>query len=77
MSDAPRPIHVDPIGHEAFQRLSDLIAERKETNAFAPVTVVVASQYADVILRRTPTVQNRTFLSALGEPDYGSFTDYA
>ena len=51
--------------------------ERKETNAFAPVTVVVASQYADVILRRTPTVQNRKFLSALGEPDDGSFTDYA
>jgi len=77
MSDAPRPIHVDPIGHEVFQRLSDLIAERKETNAFAPVNAVVARQYADVILRRTLTAQNCKVLSVLGEPDDGSFTDYA
>jgi len=32
--------------------LADLIADRKQTDPFAPVTVVVPSQYAGVVLRR-------------------------
>ncbi len=45
-------IYTESIGQVTFQRLSDLISERKQTDAFAPVTVVVPSQYAGVILRR-------------------------
>jgi len=52
MLDAPRPVHTEPIGRNAFQRLSELILTRKQTDPFAPFTVVAPSQYAGVMLRR-------------------------
>ena len=47
-----RNLQAKSIGKQTFQLLSDLIAERKQTAPFAPVTVVVPSQYAGVVLRR-------------------------
>ena len=52
MLDAPRSVHTEPIGQNSFQRLSELIHTRKQTDPFAPVTVVAPSQYAGVMLRR-------------------------
>ena len=52
MSDYSLSLHTECIGQNAAQRLSDLISERKQADPFAPVTVVVPSQYAGVMLRR-------------------------
>jgi len=52
MSDLSSSIHAERIGRNAFQCLSELIRTRKETDQFAPVTVVAPSQYAGVMLRR-------------------------
>ena len=52
MLDSPWSVHTEPIGQDSFQRLSELIRTRKQTDPFAPVTVVAPSQYAGVMLRR-------------------------
>ena len=52
MDDKSNVIKLEPVGSVAFESLSQLIAERKQTDSFAPVTVVVPSQYAGVTLRR-------------------------
>ena len=51
MIDA-RPVRAEPIGQDSFQRLSELIRTRKQTDQFAPVTVVVPTQYVGVMLRK-------------------------
>ena len=52
MLDFTDPVHAERIGQDSFQRLSELIHTRKQTDPFAPVTVVAPSQYAGVMLRR-------------------------
>ena len=52
MLDSPWSVHTEPIGQDSFQRLSELIFAWKQTDPFAPVTVVAPSQYAGVMLRR-------------------------
>jgi hypothetical protein len=52
MPEMARNIQAKSVGKQTFQLLSDLVAERKQTDAFAPVTVVVPTQYAGVVLRR-------------------------
>ena len=50
MPDMSRNLQAQLIGIQTFQLLSDLIADRKQTDPFAPVTVVMPSQYAGVVL---------------------------
>ena len=45
-------LQAKPIGDQTLKGLADLIAESKGTDPFAPVTVVVPSQYSGVVLRR-------------------------
>ena len=52
MLDARQSLYTERIGQDCFQRLSELIHARKQTDPFAPVTVVAPSQYAGVMLRR-------------------------
>ena len=52
MLDVTEPVHTEPIGQDSFQHLSELIHTRKQTDPFAPVTVVAPSQYVGVMLRR-------------------------
>ena len=52
MLDTSSPVHSQSIGQDSFQRLSELILTRKQTDPFAPVTVVALSRYAGVMLRQ-------------------------
>jgi len=52
MPDVSRYLQAESIGKRTFRLLSDLISEKKQADVFAPVTVVVPSQYAGVALRR-------------------------
>jgi hypothetical protein len=44
--------------HSAFESMSQSISDRKQTDPFASVTVVVPSQYAGVVLRRALAVDH-------------------
>ena len=56
--DKSHRVYAEPIGQMTFQRLANMIGERKQTDPFAPVTVVVPSQYAGVVLRRALAVDH-------------------